>query len=356
MENLFKKSFFACLLAVFLCLGVTNFAKDVSADSLSVRDFIRLLINTGAVAPDKVPTSATTSSNDTAYLTTPITSGMKISLDPASPTASVVLVDKKAVTDAVVLLKGQIVVEGSSDILLTELPITLTGSSSSTKVSAITPRLNLTIAGKHYSELIGDALFTSTTTFNNLGLKLEAGQSYSFTVSADINNVDGVIFKEGDSLTASVATLAGVRGEPQLFYTCSISANITNARALITTDARVTYNADLTISAFGADLYVSNATTTNYQVSTTSAVVMGQHRLESKDKDLRDANDGQYFFIADGDSRDFMFTVVLNTSSTTPENFNLRLSNIGWGLTPDLILPYGGDLQDSAVSISMANN
>ena len=165
MENLFKKSFFACLLAVFLCLGVTNFAKDVSADSLSVRDFIRLLINTGAVAPDKVPTSATTSSNDTAYLTTPITSGMKISLDPASPTASVVLVDKKAVTDAVVLLKGQIVVEGSSDILLTELPITLTGSSSSTKVSAITPRLNLTIAGKHYSELIGDALFTSTTTF-----------------------------------------------------------------------------------------------------------------------------------------------------------------------------------------------
>ncbi len=305
----------------------------------------------------------------------------KVSLDSSSPKAGVTVVDDQSNTDNVVLLKGKIKIDGTSDVLVDELPITLT--TTATSVSGVTNNVTLTIDGEDYSESVTATSSSATTTFDNLDLTLTAGKTYSFTISADINDIEAGSFDEGDSLTASLTSTnrgavdveneegdqltssertGTALGEAQTFYTSGINVTINSASASVTSNDgtandSVTYTVNLTVEAFGDDVYVSHATTTDssYQFSGGTPVV-NESRLAAKDTDTQDDGSYNYFFISDGDSRDFTYTVILSASGTASTISNFKMTDLGWGLTPTSINSYNGDLDDSSVSASKLLN
>jgi hypothetical protein len=130
---------------------------------------------------------------------------IKFSTDSSSPEADVVMVDESDTTDDVVLVKGKIKIEGTSDITLDELPVTLTATGSGVELRDITGAIKLSIDGEEYTENVTSTATSATITFDRLDLVLDAGKTYSFTVSADIEGTDGDL-DEGDTLTASVSS------------------------------------------------------------------------------------------------------------------------------------------------------
>jgi len=308
----------------------------------------------------------------------------KISLDSSSPKADVVVVDDEDTTDGIVLLKGQILVDGNSDVVLNELPITLVNSSSTGSLSAITGNLILTIDGDDYSESVNATTSSATTTFDNLDLTLTAGKTYKFTVSADINNID-TGFDAGDALTASLTATnreyidveneqgdqlasseksGAALGKAQTFYVSGINVKVNSASGVVTSNDgpandSVTYTVSFTVSAFGDAIYISSATTTDSEyLYTGTAPTVNESRISASDTDSLDAGSPSYdyFYVADGDSRTFTYTSILTATGTASTISNFKLSDIGWGLDPASIESYTGNLDASAVPASKLLN
>ncbi|MEK7564201.1 MAG: hypothetical protein AAB510_01355, partial [Patescibacteria group bacterium] len=134
---------------------------------------------------------------------------LKISAD-STPESTIVSVDSTEDTDDVVLLKGKIEVEGDSDIWLDELPVLLTATGDSPV--AMTGNVTLVIDGQTFNETVSTSnASTATITFNDLDLTIDAGDTISFTVSADMNDIEDsgaatTDFDAGDQLTISLTT------------------------------------------------------------------------------------------------------------------------------------------------------
>lgn len=131
---------------------------------------------------------------------------LKISTDSDSPDADVVVVDDSSSTDDVVLLKGKLRLEGTSDIVIDEFPVSF--SPVGANINVMAESLRLVIDGEEYTESvpsIADAA-TGTVTFDNLDFDMSAGDTIEFTVMADMTDMDGTIFAEGDSLEANVTS------------------------------------------------------------------------------------------------------------------------------------------------------
>lgn len=132
---------------------------------------------------------------------------LKFSKDSSSPEDGIVVVDDVNDTNDVTLLVGKIKLDGTSDVVLDELPITLTTNGDS--VGALTGTLTLKIDGQEYSESVGlTAAQTGSVTFDNLNIDLQAGETVTFTIKADVNDtnntgVTATDFDEGDYLVAS---------------------------------------------------------------------------------------------------------------------------------------------------------
>lgn len=129
---------------------------------------------------------------------------LKISKASDTPVEDVVVVDASDVTDDVVLLKGKMKLEGTSDVVLDELPVTFTVTGA-TDVDQVTGSVTLVIDGEEYTESVNTSSASATVTFDNLDLTIDAGSTVEFEVRADIEDIDGTL-DEGDTITASVTS------------------------------------------------------------------------------------------------------------------------------------------------------
>ena len=132
-----------------------------------------------------------------------------VTLDSDSPEAGIASVSDTESTDDVSLLKGTLEAEGDSDVVIDELPITFTATTSGTAngIDDIATSVKLIIDGEEYTETMTiTAALTGTITFDNLDFTLSAGDTVDFEVLADIKEIDGTVFAEGDTLLASLTS------------------------------------------------------------------------------------------------------------------------------------------------------
>jgi len=211
---------------------------------------------------------------------------LKISTDSDSPDADVVVVDDSSSTDDVVLLKGKLKLEGTSDIVIDEFPVSF--SPVGANINVMAESLRLVIDGEEYSESvpsIADAA-TATVTFDNLDFSMNAGDTIEFTVMADMTDMDGTVFAEGDTLEANVTSdnrdlmdveneegdqlsdssekSGTANGEAQEFRTEGVMLSLVSTSADVT--AGQSANDDLgeftikyKVKAIGSSVYVSSA-------------------------------------------------------------------------------------------------
>ncbi len=133
---------------------------------------------------------------------------LKLSTDGDSPEAGVVIIDDNDTTDDVVLLKGKIKLEGTSDALIDEFPVTFT-TSGATNIYDITSSVTLKIDGEEYTESVtpsNGSGAAATLTFDNMDFDLSAGDTVEFEVRADINDIETGYLEEGDNLKADVTS------------------------------------------------------------------------------------------------------------------------------------------------------
>lgn len=122
---------------------------------------------------------------------------LKITVD-STLQAGVRTVNTTSDTNDVLLLKGTMKLEGTSDVWLDEVPFLFT--TNATNVDGLTPTVYFTIDGTEYSEsMTASAGTTEVITFNDLDKTLTPG-TYTFTVKADVNDIETSSFDEGDYL------------------------------------------------------------------------------------------------------------------------------------------------------------
>lgn len=192
-------------------------SADIDSDSWTVAiENIRVLDGSGVTSTDVTSVPADID-YDTAgdgvaisFVTFSAASDTELKISANNtPDATTIAVENSEDTDDVVLLKGRFQVEGDSDIWIDEIPILFTATGES--VVATTASVTLEIDGQTFSETVSAATSTATITFNDLELTLDAGDSYNFTVSADINDIEDTSlavsdFDVGDTLSASLTT------------------------------------------------------------------------------------------------------------------------------------------------------
>ncbi len=211
---------------------------------------------------------------------------LKISTEN-TPLAAIVDVHASNNTDDVVLLKGKMKLEGTSNVWLDEVPVTFTATGGS-NAEALSGSVTLNIGGTEYSETMTAGAAAVVVTFNNLNLTLTAGSTVNFTVSADINDLDAtagvtVNFDAGDTLKAELLTTnrddiiaensggdqltdgtemtGSALGEAQTFQDTGInvvlvSTSAVAAKGLTTQPDKGTYTITFDVTAFGGDMWV----------------------------------------------------------------------------------------------------
>jgi peptidoglycan hydrolase-like protein with peptidoglycan-binding domain len=258
---------------------------DISGDSWTVGiSNIRFIDGSGVTTTDDSTGDLATSVglNFVSFATAANTE-LKVSTDSTTPEAGIVIIDDTDSTDDVVILKGKLKLEGTSDAIMDEFPVTLT---SSTFVSNVTGNVTLTIGGQTFSETVAISAATSgTVTFDNLDFAIDAGETVNFTVTADINDMDnGNTLDEGETLTGSISSTnrdyidveneegdqfddsseksGTATGEAQEFRTTGInltfvSASTSVAAGTSTNDDQGTFLIKFKVRANGDTVYVS---------------------------------------------------------------------------------------------------
>jgi hypothetical protein len=302
---------------------------------------------------------------------------LKISLDSTSPEADIVIADENDTTEGVVLLKGKIKIEGDSDVTVDELPVTFTVASA-TDVDNVTDSVTLTIDGEDYTETVSTSAETSATvTFDNLDLVLEAGQTYSFTVTADVLEVDSINFNEGDTLLAKVTAdnrsaidaeneegdnladsekTGTATGEAQEFRTEGISVSLVSVTESVS--ASDTDNADsatftikFKVTAIGENVYVATTVTagTDYTVDrsgTATTVNVSGVAVNTSDTDL---SSGYNWLIEEGSSENITLTVLKSPGVSDFDGlYRAALAGVRWNSddSNDTYNTYSSNLDD----------
>ena len=307
-------------------------SNDIDSDSWGVDPInVRYEDGSGVVSTDtitqtEIPISFVTSATAT-------DTKLKVALNN-TPDASAIEVSSSNNTDGVVLLKGKLTAEGTSDVWVDALPITFTAATSLGSINAITGNVTLELGANTYSETTGtncvdeDDFSTAQTCsteanevagvlFDDLDYTIPAGTTVNFTILADINDLDATVgesvnFDAGDTLKADL-TAAGrefiiaqnelgdsladstemtgtALGEVQVFYVDGIAVTLDSVDAdAFTVDAVDNDRAELVIKfkvkAFGDAAYIpsfmtpttaaTNATTGTAASSTAPTTASG---------------------------------------------------------------------------------
>ncbi len=352
---------------------------DISGDSWTVDvDSIRFEDGSGVVTSDT--TTGDIDGMDVAIEFVSFSSAadteLKISTDTsASPEADMVAVDESDNTDNVPLLVGKFKLEGTSDAVIDEIPVTLTVTGA-TDVDAVTGSVTLVLDGEEYTESVSTNSVTSATiTFDNLDFDLAAGKTITFKVLADINDIETGTFDEGDTLTASLTSTnrdymdveneegdqlsdsseksGTATGEAQEFRTNGVVLNLLSTSATVSDGASAntdtgTFEIKFGVKAIGDTIYVASTSAYIFKgsVATTSN---SMSLILENDSDSEETANGN-FLIEEGDVENFTMTVtvpLLGNSSSTG-SYQVRLAGLGWDTADNAVATqqYTSNLDD----------
>ncbi len=310
---------------------------------------------------------------------------LKFTTDSSNnPEAGVVMIDDTEDTDGVELLAGKIEVEGTSDVWIDSIPFVFTTTADS--LSAVAGSVTLTIDGEEFTESVNTsnclpaaggascaATQNASIAFDNLDFTIGAGDTVSFTVSADINDVNdsgatATDLDEGDTLTASMnATTRGgidaeneegdqlvssersgtVTGNAQEFRTSGIQVSLSGTPTTATTGADNnnlgTFTIKFNVKAVGDTVYVASAASNGvtYSVDLNGTATSANSitaSLTNADTDLTSTYG--LWEIEEGDSEEITLTVSvpLGTGSTDGA-YRAALTGVKWGTASDDVTP-----------------
>ena len=301
---------------------------------------------------------------------------LKITKDTsASPVAGIVVIDDQNDTDNVVLLVGKIKLEGTSDAVIDEFPVTL--GSSGTGVAHITNNLKLVLGSEEFSETVSSTTASlsgagtaGTITFDNLDFAIKAGATVTFKVIADINDIETGTFDEGDALLASVTATnrdyidveneegdqlsdtseksGTATGEGQEFRTEGIGLVLVSTATDATTGTSANDDVGLftikyKVVAIGDTVYVSSltgSTGTSFTVdksgTATTATTINGALVNNTDTTLTTVGN---YEISEGDSETFTLTISVPNGAGTGAGsgqYRAALAGVKWA-TSDLL-------------------
>ncbi len=283
---------------------------------------------------------------------------LKITSHEDNPEAGIVVASNTGTTDDVVLLKGEIEIEGESDVVIDELPITFSPVTSNMNV--IVSSIKLVIDGKEYSESVPSiaAGASASITFDNIDLTIDAGDTVVFEVVAEIADTDD--FTAGSTVTASLTSTnraamdveneqgdnltAGERsgtasGEALEFRANGIEVTLVSAtevKSASDTDNgdTGTFTIKYKITAIGDDMYVSSTVSTSGGAHNLYAVdLSGTATTTDSSAVLVNNTDttltAGLYLIEEGESETFTLTVLRN-GSTDDGLYRAALTSIKW--------------------------
>lgn len=308
---------------------------------------------------------------------------LKVSLDPTSPDSGIVIVSETSITDNVVLLKGKLKLDGTSDVLLNTFPVTLTETGASTSgVSALTGNLTLSLDGQKFSKTVTSTAASATVTFDKLDFNISAGDSVNFTVMADVEDIlatsgSTTAYDQGDTLAASLTSTnrdymdvenaqgdqlsdsteksGTATGDAQEFRSSGVKLELVGSPSTSVTqgtganDDLGTFTIKFTVKAVGDDIYVAsladavvNSTTTtgktSVQFDRAGTATNGGTSVTIVNKgtgaDSTTLNNAGLWLISDGNSQTFEVTGTGQLPSFGSAG-QYRMSLIGLSWTTD---------------------
>jgi plastocyanin len=340
---------------------------DIADDDLTVAvENIRFVDGGGVTTTDDETgdldptTSAPNATIDFVSFSTAADTELKASLATDSPDSAVVEVDDTAgqTTDGVVLLKGKLKLDGSSDVLLDSMPVTFTSTGTGTDVDEVTGNVTLTIDGEEYSEsVLSSATTTSTIVFDNLDLTISAGDTVNFTVTADVEDTEGAL-NNGDTLLASVTAddmdsmdveneegdqletteLTGTAiGNALAFYDKGINITLSGTPTITKTSGTLASDSDIAVAtikikveAFGDTMYVAEVATAASGLPHVIASADTDVSIDVVDMDTSADLVGDGYEVAEGTPEYFTFTVTMSTDVTTSQTARASITSIAW--------------------------
>lgn len=221
---------------------------------------------------------------------------MNIALGNDNMEARVQEVDSSSDTDGVELLQFTVEADGT-DITINDLPVFLTVTGA-TDVDFVANTLHLEVDGEEFSETISSSAATATVTFDDIDFTVEEGDEVTFTVLADINDLDSN-FEAGDTLKAELpsytvdaidaddeqgdaisdADATGTAlGEEVSFYETGImvtdfSSDVTNYVDDGADDDTGEFTMSFKVTAFGGTVYVGDTASATTVTSIPDSVV-----------------------------------------------------------------------------------
>ncbi len=263
------------------------------------------------------------------------------------------------------LLGFELAAEGS-DIEVFSLEFDLTTSAPS--VVQQVSDLILVCDGEEWSETPA-----STTVFTDLEFTIDEGDSIECMLSAEMLEIDGTVFAEGDTLEAdldvsetdaedesgeAVTDLTGsANGYTQTFISEGVEISNVEADAVLTftaDDAGETstgkFTVEFDVTANDTVVYLDKSATATTSTSTLGISTAGEGVLFVYDIDGADElvinsailecvsncgnngdNSGTDFFIDDGDTETYRLTVsITGDDDPDPANFKIWLASINW--------------------------
>lgn len=371
---------------------------DISGDSWTIDiENIRFEDGSGVVTTD-TSTGDINAFNQTinfVSFSTAADTELKISTASDTPEAGIVVIDDSSNTDNVVLLKGKLKLDGTSDVVIDEFPVTLT-TVGGANVTAVTGSLTLKLDGEEFTETVSiSAATTGSVTFDNLDFAMEAGDTIEFEVLAEINDVDAGNLDEGDTLAATVTAsnrnLMDVEnsegdqlsdsseksgtatGEAQEFRTSGILLTLvsTNTDATVGTSAGDDiglFTIRYKVTAIGDTVYVSSladATTgantdgktsvTVDRAGTATATNITVALVNISDDDLTSVG---LYQIEEGESETFEVSASVPMNASTVGQHRAALSGVRWTTTSTDATPsnsYTSNLDSFKTSYKVLN-
>lgn len=344
---------------------------DISGDSWTVDiDNIRFIDGGGVTTTDSSTGEINALNVPIAFVSfsTSADTELKITTASDSPDADIVVVSDSDVKEGVSLLKGKLELEGTSDAVLDEFPVTFTVSGTATGLASTTALVTLKIGAEEFTETVSSSSNTlvSTITFDNMDFAIDAGETLNFEVLADINEIDGTILAEGDTIkadvTASNRNMMDVEnsegdqlsdsteksgtatGEAQELRTNGVSLNLVSATAVednadAAADTGI-FTIKFKVMSVGDTIYVSSvaadATNETVDVGGTTTTATSITRALTNNTDTDKTTVGNYQ-IDEGQSETFTLTIAVpNGASGTAGLYKAALAGFLWDTADDI--------------------
>ena len=292
---------------------------------------------------------------------------LKITTASDTPEAGIAIIDDSSDTEDVSLLKGKLKLDGSSDAVLDEFPVTFT-TVGGANLAAVTGSVTLKIGTETFTETMDiTGALVGTITFDNLDFTIDAGDTVNFEVLADINDIDTGNLDEGDTLKADVTATnrnyidieneendqlsdsteksGTASGEAQEFRTSGIMLTLVSVDESVTSGTSIgddigLFTIKYKVTAVGDTVYVSSladattAANTDGKTSitidrsgTATATNISVALVNNTDTDLTSVG---LFQIEEGEAETFTISASVPMNAAVVGQHRMSLSGVRW--------------------------